>query len=84
MKYALHVGVLILAISCALFVLIAFVRRSNDRNGKLLVEFRTLSSRYKSLQNDRDSLKGRIKLLEETIVRRNEQIKQLTDKVTST
>lgn len=79
-QYALHVGVLILAIGCALFVMIAFVRKSNERNAKLVEEFQALTNRYKSMQNDRDSLTGRIKRLEETVIRRNEQIKQLKEK----
>lgn len=78
-KYVLHIGVLLLAVSGALLVLFVLIRKTDDRNSKLLDEFQTLTDRYKLLQNDRDTLKGRVKLLEETIVRRNEQIKQLNE-----
>lgn len=76
-RYILHISVLVIAICCAVVVLFVLVRNGNQRNAKLIDEFQTLTKDYKSLQNDRDALKARVKLLEETVVRRNEQIKQL-------
>lgn len=77
MNYALHVVVLVATICCAVFVLFVLVRNGNRTNDKLVDRIQALTKEYKSVQNDRDSLKTRVKLLEETIARRNEQIKQL-------